>query len=227
MEEHSVDDYILDSMNVAESSLSAFDITNISLNDDDSTVDMLESFLNSSFASTSSSVDSVQSILDSSSTTAASCSSEEELLGGAQKSQSVHPDEQYLYESSKLTVFQSYLLIMKYALRHGLTKQALSDLLNLVGMHLPESSMISLYRYMSYIHYCPRGLLWFFIHRLRKFFLNLYEDISFTKHCCCSVCHRPIGADSDGRCKNGCDGTSLSFLTIAIEAQLRRKIEGT
>lgn len=114
---------------------------------------MLEGFLNSSFASTSSSVDSVESILDSSSTTAASCSSEEELLGGAQKSQSVHPDEQYLYEGSKLTVFQSYLHVMKCALRLGLTKQALSDLLNLVGMHLPESSMISLYRYMSYIMY--------------------------------------------------------------------------
>lgn len=62
-----------------------------------------------------------------------------------------------LYSGSKLSTFESYLLIMRYGLRHGLTKQALSDLLNLVGMHLPNDSMVSLYK-------------------LKKFFVQLYED---------------------------------------------------
>ena len=48
-------------------------------------------------------------------------------------------DFQLLYNGSKLTTFDSYLLIMKYGLRHGLTKQALSDLLNLIEIHLPSS----------------------------------------------------------------------------------------
>lgn len=87
-----------------------------------------------SATSTSSTVDSVESILDS---TGTSCSSDEGLLGSAHNRQNAQPDEQYLYEGSKLTVFQSYILVMKYALRHGLTKRALSDLLDLIGLHLP------------------------------------------------------------------------------------------
>ena len=53
---------------------------------------------------------------------------------------------QPLYDGSKLTMFESHLVILKYGLRHGLTKLALSDLLNLVGMHLPKTCMVSLYR---------------------------------------------------------------------------------
>lgn len=35
---------------------------------------------------------------------------------------------QLLYSGSRLSTFNSYLMIMKYSLRYGLTKQALSDL---------------------------------------------------------------------------------------------------
>ena len=52
---------------------------------------------------------------------------------------------QPLYVGSKLSTFDTYLVILKYALRHSLTKQALSDLLNLVRLILPTSSMILLY----------------------------------------------------------------------------------
>lgn len=51
-----------------------------------------------------------------------------------------------LYTGAKLTVIESYMKIMKYALRHSLTKQALSDLLILVDDHLPTSSLVSQYR---------------------------------------------------------------------------------
>ena len=57
-------------------------------------------------------------------------------------------------------------------------------------------------------------------------FLRLYEDISFTTHYCCSSCHSPFDSrDSD--CSNGCDKGSVEFLTVAVEAQLRRKLQGT
>ena len=144
-----MDDYTLDHMDVSESSVSSLDITNVSLDEDDSvfrsfTADIGESLLNSSITSTSTTADSVESILNSSSTSA-SCSSDETFFESAPKRQN---DQQYLYNSSKLTVFESYLLIMKYSLRHGLTKRAIGDLLDLVGMHLPEFSMISVYRYI-------------------------------------------------------------------------------
>ena len=112
--------------------LSAFDITDASLD---------ESVFHDS-------VDSVESLLNSSSTSSASCCLDVGSSGSAKERETaVSTDNRYLYEGSKLTAFQSYLLTMKYALRHGLTKLALSDLLDLVGMLIPDSSMVSLYRY--------------------------------------------------------------------------------
>ena len=45
-----------------------------------------------------------------------------------------------LYNGTNLSTRDSYLLIVKYALHHSLSKQAVSDLLNLVAMHLPKTS---------------------------------------------------------------------------------------
>ena len=124
----SVDD-VFDSMNVSEGVLSAFDITDASLD---------ESLFHDS-------IDSVESLLNSSSTSSASCCLDVGSSGSAKERETaVSTDNRYLYEGSKL---QSYILTMKYALRHGLTKLALSDLLDLVGMLIPDSSMVSLYRY--------------------------------------------------------------------------------
>ena len=69
------------------------------------------------------------------------------------------------------------------------------------------------------------SLLFLNLYRLKKFFLNLYEDISLSKHHCCSVCHFPV-IDAEGMCGNGCSGSAVEFLTISLEAQLRRKLEG-
>ena len=97
-----------------------------------------------------------------------------------------------LYEGAKLTVFESYLHLMQYSLRHGLTKQASSDLLSLIAKHLPLESMVSLYK-------------------LRKFFQDMYGDISFKNHYCCSDCHAPLSAT----CPNGCDKPAvLQFLSV-------------
>lgn len=111
-----------------------------------------------------------------------------------------------LYVGAKLSVFESYFSVMSYSLRHSLTKQAVSDLVSLIDMHLPSSSMVSLYK-------------------LRKFFLNLYEDITFEAHYCCSVCHSPL-EDATNRCPHSCAKGSIEFLSISIDAQLRRKFAG-
>ena len=111
-----------------------------------------------------------------------------------------------LYDGAKLSTFDSYLLVMNYALRHSLTKQAVGDLLDLVDMHLPASSMVSLYK-------------------LRKFFLNLFEDISFKRRHCCSICHSLL-TGCDEPCPNRCCGTAMEFLTVSVEAQLKRKFQG-
>lgn len=117
------------------------------------------------------------------------------------------PDlNQPLYIGSQLSTWESHLLIMRYALCHSLTKQAVGDLLNLVGSHLPTKSTASVYK-------------------IRKFFLNLYEDISFTKHYCCSVCHCPFDNAGDD-CRNGCGSSTTEFLAVSVEAQLKRKLEG-
>ena len=111
-----------------------------------------------------------------------------------------------LHEDSQLTTWDCYLHIMRYCLRHSLTKTAVSDLLGLVGLLLPKATSTSLYKF-------------------KKTFLSLYEDISFNSHYCCSSCHSPFDSrDSD--CCNGCDMGSVEFLTISVEAQLRRKLQG-
>ena len=112
-----------------------------------------------------------------------------------------------LYPGGRLTVLESYMSITKYSLRHSLTKQALSDLLDLLDCHLPTTRMVSL-------------------HKFRKYFLELYEDITFSTHYCCTVCQSPL-ENASSTCRNGCDKIgSIEFLSIHIEPQLRRRFRG-
>lgn len=48
-----------------------------------------------------------------------------------------------LYTGSRLTQAQSFLLILSFALRHGLTGIALSDLLDLINVHCPENTQLT------------------------------------------------------------------------------------
>ena len=120
------------------------------------------------------------------------------------------PDDRFLkplYDGAKLSVFESYSLLLQYSLRHSLTKLAFSDLLQLVGQHLPTGSMASLYK-------------------VKKFFLELYGDITFKLCYCCSCCHSLL-EDSETTCCNSCDGAGVvEFLSIPISNQLKRRLEG-
>ena len=127
--EDSIDD-IFDSMDVSGSA-SALDISGLSLDESlfNTSVDFSEDeSLHSSFASFSSDD------------------------GPSSSADAPSDHERYLFEGSKVTAFQSYLMIMKYTLRHRLTKLALSDLLDLVGIHLPDATMLSSYRYVVILY---------------------------------------------------------------------------
>ena len=110
-----------------------------------------------------------------------------------------------LHEESTLSTWDSYLHIMRYLLRYSLSKKAVSELLSLVGLHLPTSSSPSFYKF-------------------KKTFLDFYEDISFNTHYCFSNCHSPF-EDRHSQCPSGCSADAAEFLTISVEAQLKRKLQ--
>lgn len=117
------------------------------------------------------------------------------------------PMNQPLYDGTDVTVWDSYMLLMQHSLRLCLTRQAFSDLLKVVGMLLPSKSMVSYYK-------------------LRKYFMDLYADIAFTYHYCCTHCHSPLQT-KESACVNGCIPTkSEEFLTISVAGQLKRKLQG-
>ena len=117
------------------------------------------------------------------------------------------PLDQPLYDGAQMTVWDTYLLLMQHSLRHNLTKRAFSDLLKVVGTLLPRESFTSYYR-------------------LRKFFMNEYEDLTLSRHFCCRACHTTID-NAQSLCPNGCEGsTSIEFLAVSVEAQLKRKLQG-
>ena len=46
-----------------------------------------------------------------------------------------------LYTGAKLTVLDSYLLLYQFFLRHFLSKKAFSELITLISVHLPETTL--------------------------------------------------------------------------------------
>lgn len=111
-----------------------------------------------------------------------------------------------LYQGSKLTKKEGYLLIMSYCLHNALTKTAVKDLLTLIESLLPCNQFISLFKF-------------------QKTFMALYHDFEFKKQYCCSNCHFLL-EDSDSTCLNGCEDGKTEFLTVPVEPQLRRKLQG-
>ena len=114
--------------------------------------------------------------------------------------------DQPLYPGAQLSYYESHLQVFQYALRHRLTKLAFSDLLNLIDKHLPTTnSMVSLYK-------------------LKKHFLHLYRDITYTTHFCCSSCHASLST-LESPCPNDCEDEAMEFLSISVESQLKRRLE--
>ena len=133
-------------------------------------------------------------------TSSNSCDSTDEAIANDEDK------NQPLFPGSTLSIFDSYLLFLQYALRHSLTKKAFEELITLVGYHLPAVKLDSAYK-------------------LKKYFLNLFSDIKYTTCYCCSYCHQLLKSEND-LCPNRCECGTQDFLFIPVEAQLKRKMEG-
>ena len=96
-----------------------------------------------------------------------------------------------LYDGTSLTVLDSYLLLLQYAVRHSLNKKAFFELLQVVGAHLPTKKIISSYK-------------------LKKVFTDFFADIQGTTHYCCSRCHQLLHSIS-ATCSNGCKADVNDF----------------
>ena len=115
-----------------------------------------------------------------------------------------------LYDNAEISVFESHLLCFQFAIRHSLTAKAFSELLQLLSVHLPSSSM------------APKS-----IHRLKSFFVDFFPHASPTIHAYCSCCLSLLG--EEGFCSTeGCQGGAKEeFISIALAPQLKRILEGS
>lgn len=114
-----------------------------------------------------------------------------------------------VYGHADVTVFQSYLLVFQYSMKHSLTKSALSDLLQLIKVHLPQNTS-----YLSSVH------------QMKEFFTKLLPHATPLVHQYCSYCLSAL--PSNGACAMAnCPGTTKGqFITIPLTPQLKRIFEG-
>ena len=88
-----------------------------------------------------------------------SCSSCEDIDGADNlECFSILPMSQ-LYETSRITVFESYLLLFQYAIKNSLTLKAFTELLQLVSAFLPSSAQIP-----SSVHHLKQVFIRLFPH---------------------------------------------------------------
>lgn len=114
-----------------------------------------------------------------------------------------------VFEGCPLTTDVSNLLIMKYKMRHNLTRDALADLLKLLQLHLPVPNSL------------PSSLYHF-----NKQFASL-KDPALTFHYFCSNCMEQLPSKSVTQCPFiSCEadltdkGSISSFIELAVEKQL-------
>ena len=114
-----------------------------------------------------------------------------------------------LYRHADVTVFQSYILAFQYSMKHSPTQSALSDLLDLIKVHLPQDT--------SYLKS---------VYEMKGFFMNLFPHAAPMIHEYCSYCLSALS--SNGVCAMpNCPGTTKGqFITIPLTPQLRRMFEG-
>ena len=122
---------------------------------------------------------------------------------------SINPISLLLYDNAEISVFESHLLCFQFVSKHRLTTKAFSELLQLLTVHLPSSSM------------APKS-----IYRLKSFFVDLFPHSSPTVYSYCAVCLSIL--DEEGFCSTeGCQGGDKEeFISIAFAPQLRRILEG-
>lgn len=118
---------------------------------------------------------------------------------------------QLLYPGADITVFDRHLLVFQYTIRHSPTKQAFSELLNLVSARLPRSAKLS-----------PS------VFKLKKYFTELLPHVESITHKYCCTCHCLVQSTSAALvCENGCSPAKFNeFLEVPVAPQLKHKLEG-
>ena len=121
----------------------------------------------------------------------------------------IHPSvEQPLFPGSDISVFQSHLLLYQFHLKHGLTNEGCMELLTLLKMHMPINDNLSTSSYT-----------------LKQFFAALFPDLISSIHYYCSRCHCYLEKSvSCYRCVG--ESTIDSFVSVPLQAQIKRKMEG-
>ena len=115
-----------------------------------------------------------------------------------------------LYRDAELTALQSQLLIFQYAVRHSLTKKALTELLQLLSVHLPSKASI------------PTS-----VHMLKNHIIEAFPEATAEEHYYCNVCQRLLQSGTQQCQGGGCSGGSpASFITLPLGPQLKRLMEG-
>ena len=114
-----------------------------------------------------------------------------------------------LYEGSEITVFESHLLLFQFSVRHSLSAKAFGELLQVVSAHLPPTAKF------------PKS-----VYTLKWFFRSLFPDLSTRAHSYCSCCLKLL--EEGTQCENhNCASAKVeTFITMALEPQLKKRIEG-
>ena len=106
-----------------------------------------------------------------------------------------------LYQGAGLTVFQSYLLVFQYAVRHSLTTKAFTELLMLLSVHAPQGAHV------------PKS-----VHKLKSFFVQAFPEAKMHSTPILLLLPKCTG--------NGCGGgPPLDFITIPLGPHIKRMME--
>ena len=96
---------------------------------------------------------------------------------------------------------------MQYALKHSLTKAALTNLLDVMRAFLPRANKLPTSFYL-----------------VKKFFEKRCPEVTKIKNVSfCGMCHCEV---ADSECPNGCSKPVQEFLYIPIAPQLKRMATG-
>ena len=118
-------------------------------------------------------------------------------------------EDELLYPGAELTVLHANLLLMQYALKHSLTKTAITNLLDVLRVLLPRG------------HKLPTSF-----HLIKKFFEKKCPEVTQLKTVSfCSLCHSKL-EEVEKQCPNGCSKAVQDFLYIPIAPQLKRMAKG-
>ena len=114
-----------------------------------------------------------------------------------------------LYDGARISVIDSYILMLQYALKHSLTKKAFEELIKLISVHLPTDTNM------------PKS-----IYQLKNFFMQIFPEVVATPYQYCKVCHELL-TDMRKICSSGCQSAKIGeFIYVPVGPQLKIKLQG-